>query len=153
MSKQASMFVICVLPGWLFGDPHIRSADGFRYTFNGLGEYTLLQADEATLQGMTAQARREDGRQTNATVFSAFAAKDTRSGRVHVALNESRDGNISYCVFRTKSVDVFCSTWFLTMIVFILLIRWVRQIQRAYAPSMCLIMEVHNNDFQKKDLP
>lgn len=107
MSKQASVFVICVLPGWLFGDPHIRSADGFRYTFNGLGEYTLLQADEATLQGRTAQARREDGRQTNATVFSAFAAKDTRSGRVHVALNESRDGNVSYCVFRTNSVDVF----------------------------------------------
>ena len=83
----------CTSPGWLFGDPHIRSADGFRYTFNGLGEYTLLQAGETLLQGRTARVRGRDGRETNATVFCAFAAKEGRSARVHVALNYDQNGN------------------------------------------------------------
>ena len=31
-----------LLPAWMVGDPHICTLDGFRYTFNGLGEFTLL---------------------------------------------------------------------------------------------------------------
>lgn len=33
----------------LLGDPHFTTLDGFRYTFNGLGEYCLLATlDETT---------------------------------------------------------------------------------------------------------
>jgi len=30
--------------GWLWGDPHFVTLDGTNYTFNGLGEYTMVNA-------------------------------------------------------------------------------------------------------------
>ncbi|KAI0230808.1 hypothetical protein LSAT2_018833 [Lamellibrachia satsuma] len=79
---------------WFFGDPHIHTLDNFEYTFNGLGEYTLIETNGGnfTLQGRTAKAINENGTETNATVFSAFAAKDTDSDRVYIAMNGQRDG-------------------------------------------------------------
>ena len=60
---------------WFFGDPHFRTLDGRRYTFNGLGEYMMVDADGMfQLQGRTAIA----GNST-ATIFSAFAAADNGS--------------------------------------------------------------------------
>ena len=54
--------------GW--GDPHITTTDGRRYTFNGLGEYVLLRTNvsDFALQGRTMLA---DG--SNATIFTGFA--------------------------------------------------------------------------------
>ncbi|KAK2149527.1 hypothetical protein NP493_2972g00009 [Ridgeia piscesae] len=80
--------------GWMFGDPHIRTLDGFGYTFNGLGEYTLVETthDNFTLQGRTAKARDANGTETDATVFSAFAARDVDSDTVHIGMNATRDG-------------------------------------------------------------
>ena len=80
--------------GWFYGDPHIRTLDGFEYTFNGLGEYTLIETTHGnfTLQGRTAKARDANGTQMDATVFSAFTAKDVDSDTVHVEMTAARDG-------------------------------------------------------------
>ncbi|KAK2158335.1 hypothetical protein NP493_1807g00024 [Ridgeia piscesae] len=80
--------------GWFYGDPHIRTLDGFQYTFNGLGEYTLVETTHGnfTLQGRTAKARDANGTETDATVFSAFAARDVDSDTVHIGMNATRDG-------------------------------------------------------------
>ena len=79
---------------WFVGDPHIHTLDNFQYTFNGLGEYTLIKTDGGnfTLQGRTVKALDEKGVETAATVFSAFAASDADSDRVYIAMNSSRSG-------------------------------------------------------------
>ncbi|KAI0221528.1 Mucin-like protein [Lamellibrachia satsuma] len=84
--------------GWLFGDPHIRTLDGLEYTFNGLGEYTLIATTDKnfTLQGRTSQALGSKKKPMQATVFSAFAAQDSDSDRFHVQMNTNRDGLIIY---------------------------------------------------------
>ena len=73
------------LAAWLYGDPHFRTLDGFEYTFNGLGEYTLVTVDSKifTLQCRTQLPNSTD----KATVITAFAAKDSTSDRVHIELS------------------------------------------------------------------
>ena len=80
--------------GWFYGDPHIRTLDGFQYTFNGLGEYTLIETTYGnfTLQGRTAKAIDKKGAERDATIFSAFAAKDDDSDTVHVGMTVDKDG-------------------------------------------------------------
>ena len=60
----------------MIGDPHISTLDGAQYTFNGLGEYTLISIVTAqlnfTLQGRTDLAETDNGTLVNATVFTAF---------------------------------------------------------------------------------
>lgn len=47
-----------------FGDPHFLTFDGLNFTFNGLGEYTLLESDLTSLrvQGRTQQAHLPNGK-------------------------------------------------------------------------------------------
>ncbi|NXL89724.1 MUC4 protein, partial [Alectura lathami] len=63
-------------PASTFGDPHITTLDGLTYTFNGLGDFTLLLASDAhssfVLQGRTARTGT-----AQATNFVAFAAQHT----------------------------------------------------------------------------
>nr|ADF57181.1 mucin 4 transcript variant 4 [Sus scrofa] len=60
-------------PAWMFGDPHITTLDGANYTFNGLGDFLLVRAQDRNssfqLQGRTAQTL-----SARATNFIAFAA-------------------------------------------------------------------------------
>ena len=60
--------------GWGWGDPHVTTIDGRRYTFNGLGEYVLLRTTSSNFefQGRTIQAPNSSG----ATIFSAFALRE-----------------------------------------------------------------------------
>ncbi|XP_022094265.1 uncharacterized protein LOC110981206 [Acanthaster planci] len=83
--------------GWFWGDPHVRTLDGVDYTFNGLGEYTLVLIEDENrkeklfeLQGRTKRVYNpEMGELTNATSYSGFAAEDVASdGRVEIKLNE-----------------------------------------------------------------
>jgi len=61
-----------VIAAWGFGDPHFETLDGGNFTFNGWGEYTLLEAmDGFSLQGRTVAVDTSDN--TSATQFSAFA--------------------------------------------------------------------------------
>ena len=75
--------------GRMFGDPHIVTLDGFKYTFNGKGEFTLIETvdDSFTLQGRMMQATNASGRPIAATVFSAIVAKQNDSDTVQFALS------------------------------------------------------------------
>nr|XP_048310334.1 mucin-4 [Myodes glareolus] len=61
-------------PAWTFGDPHITTLDNVTYTFNGLGDFLLVQAQDTNssfrLEGRTAQTG-----SAKATNFIAFAAQ------------------------------------------------------------------------------
>ena len=57
--------------GW--GDPHITTTDGRRYTFNGLGEYVLLRTNVSNFEF---QGRTMVADNSRATIFSAFALTD-----------------------------------------------------------------------------
>ena len=73
----------------VYGDPHIVSLDGFKYTFNGKGEFTLIETedDSFTLQGRMVEASDADGNAVAATVFSAIVAKQDNSDIVQFELS------------------------------------------------------------------
>jgi hypothetical protein len=82
--------------GYLFGDPHFRTFDGLAYTFNGLGEYTFVDANasQIVLQVRTADASLanaatvEEDSVFKATVISAIAAQQKGQDRLQVEFNE-----------------------------------------------------------------
>nr|XP_054760319.1 sushi domain-containing protein 2-like [Lytechinus pictus] len=72
-----------------FGDPHFITMDRYNFTFNGLGEYTLLRyAREKTgyyffeLQGRMIQTY--NGERFNVTQLSAIAMKDVNSDTIFI---------------------------------------------------------------------
>ncbi|XP_053386930.1 uncharacterized protein LOC123542087 [Mercenaria mercenaria] len=82
--------------GTFWGDPHFSTLDGMNFTFNGLGEYTLLQIETENcsfdLQARTERAIKGNGNLSDATVFTAFAAKDSHNSSAHIERNEERTG-------------------------------------------------------------
>lgn len=77
-----------ILAACVYGDPHIVTLDGFKYTFNGLGEFVLIETsdDSFTLQGRMVQALDDDGTPISATVFSAIVGKEFYSDTVQFQL-------------------------------------------------------------------
>lgn len=69
-----------------FGDPHMITLDGVAYTFNGYGEYEILQVAGPgfKLQGRMQPLINDDGSKTRATVYKAFAMKENDSDVVQV---------------------------------------------------------------------
>ncbi|MEE6515241.1 hypothetical protein FKM82_023840 [Ascaphus truei] len=71
--------------GFLFGDPHINTLDGLKYTFNGLGEFILANVKDENntevfrLQGRTAKAGNGT---SNATNFVGLAASTSTGAQV-----------------------------------------------------------------------
>ncbi|XP_052772761.1 uncharacterized protein LOC128211759 isoform X2 [Mya arenaria] len=86
--------------GNFWGDPHISTLDRYNFTFNGLGEYTLLLIETDyewfTLQARTQRAVKFDGNLTDATFFSAFAATDRVNASMHVELNSEKNGFVIF---------------------------------------------------------
>ena len=72
------------------GDPHFVTLDGKQYTFNGLGEYVLLDAldGEFVIQIQTKQAVNQNGDNIMATVISVIAMKQKDKPTVQVQLDE-----------------------------------------------------------------
>ena len=69
-----------------FGDPHMITLDGVEYTFNGYGEYQILNVagPDFELQGRMQPLVNDDGSNTRATVYKAFAMKENGSDVVQV---------------------------------------------------------------------
>ena len=78
-----------------FGDPHLVTLDGYKYTFNGKGEFVLVETmgEGVTLQGRMVEAQKgNDSNQTisGGTVFGAFVAKESNSDTVQFELDQQR---------------------------------------------------------------
>ena len=73
----------------MYGDPHIVTLDGFKYTFNGKGEFTLIETpdDRFTLQARMIEATGDGGNAVQATVFSAIVGKQHDSDAVQLELS------------------------------------------------------------------
>lgn len=74
------------IAGWLWGDPHIVTLDGKNYTFNGLGEYTMVDVQEGMFQ-LQARTKLAKGEGT-ATVFAAAVAKEEQTSKVQANLKD-----------------------------------------------------------------
>ena len=73
----------------VYGDPHIVTLDGHKYTFNGKGEFILIETEyeEFVLQGRMIQATNNVDNRASATVFSAIVGKETNSDTVQIELD------------------------------------------------------------------
>ncbi|XP_038073810.1 sushi domain-containing protein 2-like isoform X2 [Patiria miniata] len=71
------------------GDPHLFTLDGIEYTFNGVGEYTLLETCGGLLELQARMAVLQPG--GKATVITALAALHrNESDQIHVEVSERR---------------------------------------------------------------
>ena len=72
----------------MYGDPHIVTLDLFKYTFNGKGEFILIETDDDsfTLQGRMIEVNGSSGNSAPGTVFSAIVAKQNDSDTVQFEL-------------------------------------------------------------------
>ena len=89
-----------------FGDPHIGTLDGGSYTFNGYGEYTMMKINagdvQFELQARTDLAVSANGTTINATIFSAFVAKDQSGASMQIELSRDKDSELWYLVYLKK---------------------------------------------------
>nr|XP_032817930.1 mucin-4-like isoform X2 [Petromyzon marinus] len=60
--------------GWMYGDPHITTMDGLGYTFNGLGEYDLLIADNGNGTKFRIQGRTQRAGFNHTSMATSFVA-------------------------------------------------------------------------------
>lgn len=80
-----------ILKALAFGDPHIVTLDGLKYTFNGFGEFILIETvdNSFTMQGRMIPAQDDTENDVSATVFSAVVAKELYSDTVQIQLVDS----------------------------------------------------------------
>ena len=75
----------------VFGDPHLITLDLHNYTFNGYGEFVLIETmdDSFTLQGrmVEATANSTHNISSTGTIFSALAAQESHSDIVQLKLD------------------------------------------------------------------
>ncbi|KAL8604296.1 hypothetical protein ACOMHN_023666 [Nucella lapillus] len=75
------------------GDPHLTTLDGKTFSFNAVGEFTLLKFQQPgfELQARTCVATSSKGTSVAASVFCAFAAKGSNS-TFQVEMNKNKTG-------------------------------------------------------------
>ena len=68
----------------MYGDPHLLTLDGLQYTFNGRGEFILIQTinNLLTVQGRMVSISNTNSVPANGTVFSSIVAKELASDTV-----------------------------------------------------------------------
>ena len=81
---------------FFFGDPHISTLDNHPYTFNGKGEFILIETNDNlfTLQGRMIAALNNNDAEASATVFTAIVAKQSDSPAVQFELLTAGDGTV-----------------------------------------------------------
>ena len=70
----------------VFGDPHLVTLDGKNYTFNGLGEYVMIDVKKRFFQ-LQARTKLAKGG-GNATGFAAAVAKEENRSTLQFTLKE-----------------------------------------------------------------
>eukprot|EP00794_Sanderia_malayensis_P002636 gene2636-3050_t len=87
--------------GWSGGDPHIKTLDGFTYTFNGIGDYSLLSLKNSSdfivhcrMSKAVVNEAKNGTLASKATVFSAFALSAFQGAVVEIYLNVTDGKNI-----------------------------------------------------------
>ncbi|CAL1547142.1 unnamed protein product [Lymnaea stagnalis] len=105
---------VTFVPANLLGDPHIITFDNKTYTVNILGEYILMDVPSMsfTLQARTSQVKTSKGVLTNATVFSAFAAKEGDHARFQVELSSDKKSMVILVDGVSYTADFYKSTTF-----------------------------------------
>ena len=80
----------------LYGDPHVITLDGLPYTFNGAGEYLIMDALNKSflIQARAEPVERSDGGPPVGTVFTAIAIRTNYSVVVEVQRSSLRGINI-----------------------------------------------------------
>ena len=78
----------------MFGDPHFKTLDGANYTFNGIGEYVMVDAQNGNFQ-LQARTSLAQGNSTIATIFTAGAAKEEHASTVEVRVKEGGKGSLN----------------------------------------------------------
>lgn len=75
----------------MWGDPHIITHDGHKYTFNGKGEFILIQTsdDSFSLQARMIPVNNVFGNGPQATVFTAIVCKQADSDTVQFEITEN----------------------------------------------------------------
>ena len=94
---------------WAIGDPHIVTLDLHKYTFNGKGEFILVEANNESfvLQARMIEANDATGDRVNATVFSACAAKAYDSSTIQFEVLTNVNGNVTLVTFVDEERVVF----------------------------------------------
>ena len=83
----------------MLGDPHITTLDGYKVTFNGWGEYILLQAPEFMLQGRVEQIV-INGVKKDATYITELAMRELTNPIVQMkSTNTNELGKINFLLF------------------------------------------------------
>ncbi|XP_059150288.1 fibrillin-1-like [Physella acuta] len=113
------------VPASALGDPHITTLDGFTYTMNGWGEYIMLEIPAAnfSFQARTGRAETSDGRLTNATVFTALAARESTESSLQVQLAPNSSTMIVYINGIDYTYDFYETPDFRTNLLTISVIR------------------------------
>ena len=80
--------------------------DGHKYTYNGKGEFILIETHDNTftLQGRMEQAKDSDGDDAPGTVFTALVARQSGSVNSMVEFKVGRQGGLEVLVDK-KLVD------------------------------------------------
>ena len=75
----------------MFGDPHIITLDGFQYTFNGKGEFILIEAIEQqfVLQGRMTEPLHLPNSSSLGTAFTALAVKLGRNPTIQLEVENN----------------------------------------------------------------
>ncbi|CAL1542075.1 unnamed protein product, partial [Lymnaea stagnalis] len=86
------------IPASALGEPHITTLDGVTYTMNGWGEYILMdvKSENFTLQARTSIVETSNGTLANATVFTAFAAREGDYAKLQVELSPNNKSLVIY---------------------------------------------------------
>ena len=76
----------------MYGDPHIITLDGLKYTFNGKGEFVLIEMDDEsfTLQARMVPIDSSTSNVSIATVFTAILAQELYSDTVQFEIISSQ---------------------------------------------------------------
>ena len=84
------MLLFSCITACVYGDPHIITLDGLKYTFNGKGEFVLIEdvRNRFILQGRMIQAINSVQTFSRGTVFSTVVAKQNDSNSVQFEINE-----------------------------------------------------------------